>query len=288
MPAMPSCAETAPSCITPSPRQASGPPRAARSARPARRWYWSAWRRMPARATGSPSSVKPAAPSVGELRHLGELPRRPGRRVTAARKPVGIRASLPRALAQRAQDRSRCPPPGRCSAARGSRRSRPRRPRACRSRCPPRPRGPGVRRWTCGSTNAGTRDEPVAVDHLGALGRRRSRVADLRDLAVAHAGCRWAPSRPARGSSSRAPRIRTSVVAVAARVERRARRSAAASRGPHRARARARRRRGVGARRSGEQLVEHRHPHHDSRLDLLGDQRLRRVDHLGATARRRG
>ena len=31
---------------------------------------------------------------------------------------------------------------------------------------------------------------------------------------------------------------------------------------------------------SGEQLVEDRHPHHQAGADLVGDQRLGRVDHL--------
>jgi hypothetical protein len=37
------------------------------------RWYWSARRIRPGATTGRPSSVKPAAPLVGELGHLGQL-----------------------------------------------------------------------------------------------------------------------------------------------------------------------------------------------------------------------
>jgi hypothetical protein len=59
---------------------------------PARRWYWSAWRITPAERTGSPSSLKPAAPApASSAISVSSSPRWP--RVIAARNPVGIRAS---------------------------------------------------------------------------------------------------------------------------------------------------------------------------------------------------
>ena len=62
------------------------------SMRPASRWYWSALRITPAERTGSPSSVKPAAPtSASSAISVSSSPRCPT--VIAARKPVGIRAS---------------------------------------------------------------------------------------------------------------------------------------------------------------------------------------------------
>ena len=68
----PSSADTSPSCITPSP-DSDGSSSCSASRRPARRWYWSAWRITPAERTGSPSSVKPSRAGVGQLGHLGEL-----------------------------------------------------------------------------------------------------------------------------------------------------------------------------------------------------------------------
>ncbi len=62
------------------------------STRPARRWYWSAWRITPAERTGSPSSVKAAAPtSASSAISVSRSPSCPT--VIAARKPVGMRAS---------------------------------------------------------------------------------------------------------------------------------------------------------------------------------------------------
>ena len=59
--------------------------------RPASRWYWSAWRITPAERTGSPSSVKPTAPtSASSAISVSSSPRCPT--VIAAMKPVGMRA----------------------------------------------------------------------------------------------------------------------------------------------------------------------------------------------------
>ena len=62
MPATPSSALTSPSCIAPS-RESVGSSSCSASTPPQRRWYCSAWRSIPALATGLPSSVKPSAPS---------------------------------------------------------------------------------------------------------------------------------------------------------------------------------------------------------------------------------
>ena len=121
------------------------------SSRPARRWYWSAWRITPAERTGRPSSVKPAAPasassaisvSCSPLLADGDRGQEAGR---DARLGAG-------ALAQRAQHRRRVHHRVACWAGRGSRRSRRPPRRACRSRCPPRPRG-----RACAGARAGRR-----------------------------------------------------------------------------------------------------------------------------------
>ena len=62
MPARPSRADTSPSCMTPLP-DSVGSSSCRHSTPPASRWYCSALRRMPARCTGLPSSVKPSAPA---------------------------------------------------------------------------------------------------------------------------------------------------------------------------------------------------------------------------------
>ena len=167
-----------------------------------------------ARARDGPPVVgEPGGAEVGELGHLGE------RLAVLADRDRGEEAGrdprlLPRALAQRRSGSSRCPPPGRCSAARGSRRSRPRRRRACRSRCPPRPRA-----RACAGGRAGRRRPgPRRARRRRSPRRPRASAGESPSSATSPPRSRmsWAPSRPARGSSSRAPRIRTSVVAVAA------------------------------------------------------------------------
>ena len=90
MPASPSRAETAPSCITPSPDSA-GSSSCSAITPPHSRWYWSALRSIPAETTGLPSSVKPSAPaSRSSAISVSSSPCRP--RVIAARKPTGTRA----------------------------------------------------------------------------------------------------------------------------------------------------------------------------------------------------
>ena len=97
----------------------------------------------------------------------------------------------------------------------------------------------------------------------------------------------WAPSMPARGSSTRAPRSTRSPAgsAPAPRQSSSEIGRSVITRAPRSASARAaRRRRVAGAARlaaAGEQLVEDRHPHDQAALDLLGDQRGGAVDHLG-------
>ena len=91
MPVIPSRADTAPSCITPSPDRA-GSSSCSAITPPHRRWYCSALRSIPADTTGLPSSVKPSAPaSRSAAISVSTSPFRP--RVIAARKPTGTRAS---------------------------------------------------------------------------------------------------------------------------------------------------------------------------------------------------
>ena len=90
IPAIPSRAETAPSCITPSPDSA-GSSSCRAMIPPLSRWYCRALRSIPAEVTGLPSSVKPIAPtSRSSAISVSSSPRRP--RVMLARKPVGTRA----------------------------------------------------------------------------------------------------------------------------------------------------------------------------------------------------
>ena len=103
--------------------------------------------------------------------------------------------------------------------------------------------------------------------------RRRAlerRCADLGDLAAADEHVEAARRCPSRGSSTWAPRIRTSAGGVVAVVE-------LAHAGRHRRGCEGGLRRGA----SGEQLVEDGHADDDAGLDLLADHGLRRVDHLG-------
>ena len=59
---MPSRADTAPSCIAPSP-ESPGSSSWSATTPPHSRWYWSALRSVPACTTGLPSSVNPSAPA---------------------------------------------------------------------------------------------------------------------------------------------------------------------------------------------------------------------------------
>ena len=91
MPAMPSSAETSPSCITP-PADSAGSSSWSAMLRPASRWYCSAWRITPAERSGRPSSVNASAPeSASSAISVSCSPRCP--MVTAAVKPTGTRAS---------------------------------------------------------------------------------------------------------------------------------------------------------------------------------------------------
>ena len=190
---------------------------------------------------------------------------------------MGIRAWVAGPVAQRAQDRRASPPPGRCSASRGSRSSHPPRPRRCPSPCPPRPRA-----RACGGARAGprrpaARGGPRRPPPRPRAGPRASRLADLGHLAVAHQQV-GRPSSPARGSRRCAPpHEQRGRVRRAEPVELERRHAGCGARVGSGA-PRARRAVAAGA---GQQLVEHGHPHHHARLDLLGDQRLGRVDHLG-------
>ena len=102
MPARPSRAETSPSCITPRP-DSDGSSSCRASTPPHSRWYCSARRRIAARCTGRPSSVKPSAPTERSSSiSVSDSPASP--RVTEARKPTGTRAS--RRAASRSERRT--------------------------------------------------------------------------------------------------------------------------------------------------------------------------------------
>ena len=84
---MPSRADTAPSCIAPSP-ESPGSSSWSATTPPHSRWYWSALRSVPACTTGLPSSVNPSAPaSRSSAISVSSSPLR--LRVIAARKPTG-------------------------------------------------------------------------------------------------------------------------------------------------------------------------------------------------------
>ena len=77
MPAMPSSALTSPSCMAPRPLSA-GSSSCSASSPPARRWYCSALRIIPAETIGLPSSVKAMAPSSrSSAISVSSSPRRP-------------------------------------------------------------------------------------------------------------------------------------------------------------------------------------------------------------------
>ena len=138
-----------------------------------------------ASATGKPSSLKPAAPSrASSAISVSSCPRCP--LVIAARNPTGTTRLARGTLLQRSAGPAPRPRPGPCSASRGCGRSRPRPRRASRTRGPPRPRVPGVRRWTCGSTNPGSTSWPSASTTSAPSGAvERAGRADLGDDAVA-------------------------------------------------------------------------------------------------------
>ena len=184
MPASPSRAETSPSCITPAPDRL-GSSSCSASTPPQSRWYWSALRRIAARWTGLPSSVKPSAPaSASSAISVSASPASP--RVTEARKPTGMRAS--RRAASRSERRTVASSTDRVGVghrddgdeAAGGRRA-----------------GAGVEvllvllaghaQVHVRVDEAGQQVAALALDHLGALGRLEAAGrAELRDLAVAH------------------------------------------------------------------------------------------------------
>ena len=223
---------------------------------------------------------------VGELGHLGQLRARhpagdAGRGTRPAPRP---RSRAP--LAQRRDRRRRCRPAARCWPSRGSRSSRPRPPRGCRSRGPPRPRARG-----CAGGRAGRRRPGSAVRPSASTTRRRRRRPCRPTASSAIAPSRMTTSQSCvdaarAGSSTRASRdhqLGAGLVGASSPVQRGDRAQVSHQAGSPI---------GVGAGSSasrrgaarppvaGEQLVEDRHPHDQAALDLGGDQRGRRVDHL--------
>ncbi len=90
MPAIPSAAETGPSCIAPSP-ESSGSSSCSAIVPPQRRWYWRARRITRALAIGRPSSLNPIAPaSRSSTISVSSSPAIS--RVTVARNPTGTEA----------------------------------------------------------------------------------------------------------------------------------------------------------------------------------------------------
>ena len=130
----------------------------------------------PAETTGRAVVGEAGGARVGELAHLGQLLAALALRDRGeeADRDLGL---APRGLDQRAERRRRSRPPGRCSASRGSRRSRRPRPRPVPEAIVSSSSRPGVRRCTCGSTNAGASTSPRAVDDAVAVRVERSRRA---------------------------------------------------------------------------------------------------------------
>ena len=132
---------------------------------------------QPGATTGRPSSVKPAAPaSASSPISVSSLPAWPF--VIAARKPD--RDLAPRARAARRARRARRPSrrPARCSASRGSRSSRRPRPPRCPVAIVSSSSRPGVRRCTCGSTNAGASTSRRRRPRGGRSRRGRAELGD--------------------------------------------------------------------------------------------------------------
>ena len=205
---MPSRADTAPSCIAPS-RESSGSSSCSAITPPHSRWYCSALRSVPADTTGLPSSVKPSAPaSRSSAISVSSLPLRS--RVIAARKPTGTLACrCAVSVSERRIDASSTTgsvlgmaitaqkPPAAAAAVPDSRFSL--------------YSWPGVRRCTCGSTKPGNRCLPAAsMISVSAAGRDGSRARRARRSARGGSARRVGSSSSARGSSTWAPRIRSS------------------------------------------------------------------------------
>ena len=167
MPAMPSSALTSPSCMAPRPLSA-GSSSCSASSPPARRWYCSALRIIPAETTGLPSSVKAIAPSSrSSAISVSSSPRRP--LVIEAVKATGTRASRT-AASRRARSMGALSTTGSVLGIATTAQK----PPAAAARVPVSRSSlcswPGTRRCTWGSTKAGSTWRPCAVDDLGALG----------------------------------------------------------------------------------------------------------------------
>ena len=190
-------------CIWP-PRVSVGSSQWSARRRPVIALYSSARRISPAVATGRPSSVNAAAPaSASSPISVSCVPSWPT--VIAAVNPTGICGLLLGARPQAAQHVGRVDDRDRCSASRGSRSSRRRPRRRCPDAIVSSSSRPGVRRWTCGSTNAGASSEPGAVDHAVAVDVEP--LAERRDRARRRSG-RRAPRRRPRSGRARARRGR--------------------------------------------------------------------------------
>ena len=208
-PAMPSAAETSPSCIDPArgelrvllvqgdhaAGQALVLERAAHHARAAR----SAGRRRRSRSP-PPRAARPSRSAPGRA-----IPR-----VTLATKPTGIEASPLCPVADRAEDRRPSRWAARCWPSRSPRSSRRPRRRECPSRGPPCAPGPGRGGGRAGRRRPGSASRPSpsttsAPSTSGALpGSAISAISPSRTTRSR------AASRPVRGSNRRAPRIEQS------------------------------------------------------------------------------
>ena len=175
---------------------------------PLSRWYCRARRSIPAEVTGLPSSVKPIAPtSRSSAISVSSSPRRP--RVMLAKKPVGTRARADAsAISELTTDAVSTVgtvfgiatiaqyPPAAAAAV----------PESMSSLYS----WPGVRRCTCGSTNAGNRCLPAASTVSAPSGAGSESVppaAPISAISPPRIRTSWSPSRPVRGSSTCAERI---------------------------------------------------------------------------------
>ena len=273
MPASPSRAETSPSCITPAPERL-GSSSCSASTPPHSRWYCSALRRIAARWTGLPSSVKPSAPaSASSAISVSASPASP--RVIEARKPTGMRAS------RRAASRSE-----RSTVASSTTGSvfgiatTATKPPAAAARVPESRSSlcswPGTRRCTCGSTKPGNRWRPSPSSTSAPSGASSAPGAPSSAITPPRTSTSCGASIPL----ARVEHVGAADQQVGGRLLAVHERLGAARRvgagGVHAVTSWP-----VGRGPPGEQLVEHRHPHDDAGRDLLADHRLRRVDHLG-------
>ena len=138
---------------------------------------------------------------------------------------------------------------------------------------------PGVRRWTCGSKKAGKACRPSASISSPPSASASPGVASSA-IRPPRTTTSWAPSMPATGSSTVAPRRTRSRALAGAHRRALGEAHAGCPIGVGCFGASPVGRSGLAASPAAEQLVEDRHPHHQAGGDLLGDQRLGRVDHL--------